>query len=81
MQMFVFWFGIGEILTTQALKPYVIGETNQTTGAQQSKHIMFNSDNYSNDMSVDRRSRIMIPTLIIGASIILSKCIFIRILN
>ncbi|CAG2112438.1 unnamed protein product, partial [Medioppia subpectinata] len=75
LQIFEFWFGIGEILTTVALKPYVVGETtatiNQTyAGHVEPKQTMLNSQYYSETVVVNRRARLMIPTLVIGASIL-----------
>ncbi|CAG2103427.1 unnamed protein product [Medioppia subpectinata] len=75
LQIFEFWFGIGEILTTVALKPYVVGETTATINQTYAQHVgpkqtMLNSQYYSETVVVNRRARLMIPTLVIGASIL-----------
>ncbi|CAG2107489.1 unnamed protein product [Medioppia subpectinata] len=68
MQLYEVCFGIGSILSTVALKPYLIGETdnevkNQTIYAD--NELVINVEDV-----IDRRSRLMIPTLIIGGCII-----------
>ncbi|CAG2115833.1 unnamed protein product, partial [Medioppia subpectinata] len=66
IQMYEVCFGIGSVISTAAMKPYLIGETsaqNQTTYSDTELIIDVND-------VIDRRSRLMIPTLIIGGCII-----------
>ena len=68
IQIFELFYGIGAILSTIALKPYITGEMDSEV-----KNRTIYSDNELvidvNDL-VDRRARLMIPTLLIGGCII-----------
>ncbi|CAG2119291.1 unnamed protein product, partial [Medioppia subpectinata] len=65
VQIFELSFGIGSILSTLALKPYLIGEPAVTpTPVSDTVLVLKESD------VIDRRSRLMTPTLLIGSCII-----------
>ncbi|CAG2167495.1 unnamed protein product, partial [Oppiella nova] len=64
VQILELMFGIGSVLSTVALKPFIIGETHNQTIVSTDELIIDVND------VIDRRNRLMFPTLLIGASII-----------
>ena len=69
-------FGIGSILATQTLKPYLIGELPDESPAPSSNYSLASGLSaevlvIDETAVIDRRSRLMIPTLMIGACIII----------
>ena len=76
LQINEFGFGIGSILATVILKPFLVGEIG-TDSDIESKTTIFSNIilNLGNEKSsdVDRRSRLMWPSLITGISILPSE--------
>ncbi|CAG2176978.1 unnamed protein product, partial [Oppiella nova] len=62
-------FGIGSVLCTQALKPYLVGEVDNES---KNETMVFDNELRINENDViDRRSRLMFPIFLIGACIII----------
>ncbi|CAG2165619.1 unnamed protein product [Oppiella nova] len=62
-------FGIGSVLYTQALKPYLVGEVDNEF---KNETMVFDNELRINENDViDRRSRLMFPIFLIGACIII----------
>ncbi|XP_054162128.1 uncharacterized protein LOC128960082 [Oppia nitens] len=76
VQIFELSFGIGSILSTVALKPYLIGETSTSPTHTKSNQTFYDFNRneelvIDEEVVIDRRSRLMKPTLIIGSCIII----------
>ena len=65
IQIYELSFGIGAILSTIALKPYITGELE----SEIKNHTIYSDNELAIDVN-DRKSRLMIPTLLIGGCII-----------
>ena len=65
LQVSDFGFGIGSILCTVILKPYLVGEINAETHINQ-----ISNTTVTQIPDIDRRERLMLPTLLIGVCIL-----------
>ena len=81
LQLNDFGFGIGSILVTVILKPYLTGELGSDENYANTFDLdhsasMSNLTNFNtgtDPSEIDRRAKLMLPTLIIGACILPSK--------